>query len=53
MTPVHKNSNYQSPKKQQCQQDEKVTPDSTTQAEKLILEFSKGQDVLVKQKDGR
>ncbi|XP_066245348.1 polycomb protein Pcl [Euwallacea similis] len=49
MTPVHRNLNCQSPKKL----DEKVTPDSTTQADKLLYHFSKSQDVLAKQKDGR
>ncbi|XP_019762373.2 PHD finger protein 19 isoform X1 [Dendroctonus ponderosae] len=50
MTPVHRSNSYQSPKKQ-CL--DEVTPDSTTQAEKLLLEFIKGQEVLAKQKDGR
>jgi len=49
MTPVQRNANCQSPKKT----NEKVTPDSTTQAEKQCLDFSKGLDVLAKQKDGR
>ncbi|KAF7281995.1 hypothetical protein GWI33_003660 [Rhynchophorus ferrugineus] len=33
--------------------EESVAPDSTTQAEKTMLEFCIGQDVFVKQKDGR
>lgn len=49
MTPVQRNANCQSPKKT----NEKVTPDSTTQADKLSLDFCKGLDVLAKQKDGR
>lgn len=52
MTPVHKNQSHTSPKKQ-THQEEKVTPDSTTQADKQVFDFSKGQDVLAKQKDGR
>ncbi|KAL1506242.1 hypothetical protein ABEB36_005638 [Hypothenemus hampei] len=47
MTSVHCIVNCPSPKKL----DEKVTPDSTTQAAKK--DFFKAQDVLAKQKDGR
>ncbi|XP_050293400.1 uncharacterized protein LOC126733952 [Anthonomus grandis grandis] len=54
MTPVHRISNNQNSDKSCI--DEKITPDSTTtvkQERKQICHFSKGEDVLAKQKDGK
>ncbi|XP_030756320.1 PHD finger protein 1 [Sitophilus oryzae] len=48
---IHKGTSHFSPKKQL--QEETVAPDSTTHTDRTMSEFCSGQDVLVKQKDGR